>query len=81
MKEDAIKKKPKYLSLDINTKKEAIASIVSNNADDNYKQMAQECMLFTEEVEKQLKRPNVTLTKIKRLFELELERIKKAHLT
>ena len=75
-----IKKKPKYLSLGIDAKKEAIASIISGEPTADYKQMAQECMLFTEEVENQLKQPGVTLTKIKQLFELELERLKKANL-
>ena len=42
--------------------------------------MAQECMIFTEDLEKRLKDPKAILKEIKRLFELRAEALKKAFL-
>ncbi len=74
--------KPKYLSLDPAMKQQALAEIVETiNPDIGYRQMAQECMLFTEELEKRLKDPKATLKEIKRLFELRVEALKKVFQT
>ena len=71
--------KPKYLSLDPVMKKQVLSEIVENiNPDVNHRQMAQECMIFTEVLEKRLKDPKATLKEIKRLFELRAEALKKA---
>ena len=78
MKKSAYKK-PKYLSLDPAMKQQALAEIVETiNPDVGYRQMAQECMIFTEVLEKRLKDPKATLKEIKRLFELRAEALKKA---
>ncbi len=73
--------KPKYLSLDPMMKKQVLSEIIENsNPDIGYRQMAQECMIFTEDLEKRLKDPKATLKEIKRLFELRAEALKKAFL-
>lgn len=79
MKESACKK-PKYLSLDAIAKKLALENLSNSNLDKDYKEIVQECMLFTEALEKRLKDPKATLKEIKRLFELRAAALKKARL-
>ena len=62
--------KPKFLSLEQEAKQNIIVNIKNNNLDDNDKQITQECILFTEELEKKIKNPSITLQQINNLFEL-----------
>jgi hypothetical protein len=72
--------KPKYLALDPAAKQELFEKINTNSLDDTAKQTAQECMLFLDTIEQELKRPGVTASKIKQLFELYEEKLKKLQL-
>jgi hypothetical protein len=74
------KHKPKYLSLDVIAKTAIIEDLESNTPNENSKQIAKECMLFADEVEHALKRSDITLSKIKKLFELQAEKLKKLQL-
>ena len=44
--------KPKYLSLDDQSKQSAIENIVASNPEETTKSLAKECMVFTDELEK-----------------------------
>jgi hypothetical protein len=70
--------KPKFLSLEQEAKQNIIVNIKNNNLDDNDKQITQECILFTEELEKKIKSPSITLRQIKNLFEVYSKKIQAA---
>jgi hypothetical protein len=70
--------KPKFLSLEKEAKQNIIVNIKNNNLDDNDKQITQECILFTEELEKKIKNPSITLQQIKNLFEVYSKKIQAA---
>ena len=70
--------KPKFLSLEQEAKQNIIVNIKNNNLDDNDKQITQECILFTEELEKKIKNPSITLQQIKNLFEVYSKKIQAA---
>ena len=70
--------KPKFLSLGQEAKQNIIVNIKNNNLDDNDKQITQECILFTEELEKKIKNPSITLQQIKNLFEVYSKKIQAA---
>lgn len=70
--------KPKFLSLEQEAKQSIIVNIKNNNLDDNDKQITQECILFTEELEKKIKNPSITLRQIKNLFEVYSKKIQAA---
>lgn len=67
--------KPKFLSLAKEAKQNIIVNIKNNNLDDNDKQITQECIFFTEELEKKIKNPSITLQQIKDLFEVFSKKI------
>ena len=77
MKNKSKSSKPKYLSLDPIAKQQAIENLINSNLEQGDKQIAKECMIFTEELESRLKDPKATLKEIKHLFELRAEAIKK----
>lgn len=75
-----VKKKPKYLDLDPAAKEALFENINTSSLDDSTKQMTKESMLFLETIEQELKRPGVTVNKIKKLLELYEEKLKKLQL-
>lgn len=70
--------KPKFLSLDQEAKQKIIVNLNNTNLEDTDKQITQECMLFTEELEKKIKIPSITLQQIKKLFEVYSKKIQAA---
>ncbi len=63
--------KPKFLSLNQEDKQKIIINIENNKLDNSDKQAAQECMLFTEELEKNIQNKSITtFQQIKDLFEV-----------
>ena len=69
--------KPKYLSLDDQSKQSAIENIISVNPEESTKSIARECLIFIDEVEKKLQDPMTRLQAIKKLFEIQVESLKK----
>jgi hypothetical protein len=69
--------KPKYLSLDDQSKQSAIENIVASNPEETTKSLAKECMVFTDELEKILKDPAAKFQAIKKLFDIHVENLKK----
>ena len=69
--------KPKYLSLDDQSKQSAIENIISVNPEESTKSIARECLIFIDEVEKKLQDPMTRLQEIKKLFEIQVESLKK----
>lgn len=71
--------KPKYLSLTDQAKTNTVENIVSDNPEESTKSLAQECLIFVDNLEKKLKDPVTKLQEIKKLFEIHVENLKKAN--
>lgn len=67
--------KPQFLSLEPEAKQKIIFNINNANLDSTDKQIAEECMLFTEYLQKKLQHQSTTLQQIKNLFEIYLKKV------
>lgn len=71
------RKKPFFLNLGIESKEELLHQIKETNLSTTQISTTCEALLFLETVEEQLKKPAITLLKIKELFALYEEQVKK----
>ena len=69
--------KPKYLTLDDRSKKTTVENITASNLEENTKSLAQECLIFVDNLEKKLKDPVTKFQEIKKLFEIHIDNLKK----
>lgn len=65
--------KPQFLFLDQETKRNFFDSINNTNLDNNFKQIAQECLLFTGELAKRINNKDITFQQINKLFEDKIQ--------
>jgi len=74
-----VKKKPLFLDLDSKAKQDFLSNIQCNDLSVEQVSVNCEALRFLEDVERQLKSPNITLKKIRELFAFKVELLKKIH--
>jgi hypothetical protein len=73
----SVTKKPLFLDLDHSAKQDYLAKIQSSSLSGKQSSATCEALLFLEEVEHRLKSPNITVKKMRALFALKSELLKK----